>query len=149
MATQEDLKTAFDWAMGQTQQGVVFMENDLRAHANPTRMNAIRQAATVLAQQMTSLCPACGSVGFWVRDREAGSAVSLLWPTHFLACGQAMDLQTVWSPPGSSNGGLCLGRSTHMQRLQPLSLLPGDQGMSRASRNPVAVPRLPSEALPR
>ena len=72
LATQEDLKTAFDWAMGQTQQGVVFMENDLRAHANPTRMNAIRQAATVLAQQMTSLCPACGSVGFWVRDVKRG-----------------------------------------------------------------------------
>ena len=68
IASPEALRAAFDWAKGISHEGVVFIENDLRAHANPTRMQTILQATTVLAQQMNSCCPQCGSVGFWVRD---------------------------------------------------------------------------------
>ncbi|PZP54844.1 MAG: hypothetical protein DI596_12250, partial [Azospira oryzae] len=42
------------------------------AHANPTRMANIRLAAEELAKKLCSLCPACGTPGFWVLERVLG-----------------------------------------------------------------------------
>ena len=49
--------------------GQAFLENDLRAHAHPTRMDVIRLAAADLAAKLNSLCPACGMPGFQVVER--------------------------------------------------------------------------------
>jgi len=68
----ESLKEAFDWATSLSKEGAVFVENDLRAHTNPTRMANILKATQDLSRKMNSLCPACGSPGFWVTERIKG-----------------------------------------------------------------------------
>jgi len=67
-----DLRVAFDQAREESVNGRVFLENDLRADANPTRMALIRQAAEDLAARLCSHCPACGAPGFRSIERIAG-----------------------------------------------------------------------------
>ena len=42
----------------------VFLETDLRAHRNPTRMDQIKKVAEVLAQRLETLCTKCSAYGF-------------------------------------------------------------------------------------
>ncbi|MBW8371180.1 MAG: hypothetical protein K0M66_09435 [Thiobacillus sp.] len=72
IATWAALEAAFLRARAQADNGQVFMENDLRAHAHPTRMDVIRLAAADLAAKLNSLCPACGTPGFQVMERLSG-----------------------------------------------------------------------------
>lgn len=67
-----NLKDAFEWAKSLSAKGIVYVENDLRAFANPTRMENIRKATINLANKMTSLCPQCHAPGFWVNDIQRG-----------------------------------------------------------------------------
>ena len=69
LASWAALEAAFKQARGEAENGQAFLENDLRAHAHPTRMEVIRLAAADLAAKLNSLCPACGTPGFWVVDR--------------------------------------------------------------------------------
>jgi len=72
IATWAALEAAFYRARGQAENGRAFLENDLRAHAHPTRMEVIRLAAEDLAAKLNSFCPACGAPGFWVVERLRG-----------------------------------------------------------------------------
>ncbi len=67
-----ELEVAFAWAQAQSASGQVFLETDLRAHANPTRMEMIRLAAEDLAARLQSLCPACNMPGFGLVEHIAG-----------------------------------------------------------------------------
>jgi len=66
------LGVAFAEALEQSKTGKVFVESDLRAHMNPTRMVLIGQATQDLIRRMKSLCPRCQSPGFWVVERILG-----------------------------------------------------------------------------
>lgn len=66
------LRAGFDQCVGQASNGRVFVELDLRAFANPTRMARIAEAARDLLQRLQSNCPACGMPGYWVTRRIAG-----------------------------------------------------------------------------
>lgn len=44
--------------------GAAVVANDLRAHANPTRLRAIRLAADALAARLASTCPRCARPGW-------------------------------------------------------------------------------------
>ena len=66
------LKEAFEWAKALSSTGAVYVENDLRAFANPTRMENIRKATIDLAKKMSSLCPQCQTPGYWVKDIQRG-----------------------------------------------------------------------------
>ncbi len=66
------LKDAFEWAKTLSSKGIVYAENDLRAFANPTRMENIRKATIDLTEKMKSLCPKCQTPGFWVKDIQRG-----------------------------------------------------------------------------
>ncbi|KAF0124512.1 MAG: hypothetical protein FD189_2538 [Elusimicrobia bacterium] len=66
------LKDAFDGALAEADNGLVFLENDLRAHMHPSRRVTIRLAARDLARRIRSLCPACGLPGFWLVERLPG-----------------------------------------------------------------------------
>lgn len=68
----ESLKEAFEWATSLSKKGNVFVENDLRAHTNPTRMANILKATQDLSRKMNSLCPECESPGFSVTERKKG-----------------------------------------------------------------------------
>lgn len=71
IATWLELETAFAWALAASASGRVFVETDMRADANPTRMDNIRLAAEDLANKLCSLCPACGTPAFWIVERVA------------------------------------------------------------------------------
>lgn len=74
IATWAELEVAFVWARDQSASGLVFVETDVRANANPMRMENIRLAAEDRAKKLCSLCPACGTSGFWMVERVAGLA---------------------------------------------------------------------------
>lgn len=60
----DDLQDAVKWALASSQEGKAFIETDMRAFANPSRMLIIGQAAQTLVQKLLTLCPACGTPGF-------------------------------------------------------------------------------------
>ena len=64
LADWASLQNAVTWALNSAPNRRAFMETDMRAFANPTRMENIRLAAEDLALRLTSLCPACGVPGF-------------------------------------------------------------------------------------
>jgi len=67
-----ELGAAFTEALALSKTGKVFVQSDLRAHMNPTRMALIGQATQDLIRRMKSLCPRCQSPGFWVVERITG-----------------------------------------------------------------------------
>lgn len=72
IAAWAELEAVFARALAVSANGRVFVETDVRAHANPTRMHNIRLAAEDLVKKLGSLCPACGTPGFWLVERVAG-----------------------------------------------------------------------------
>ena len=86
-----ELKDAFDWAKSLSSKGIVYVENDLRAFANPTRMENIRKAVIDLANKMNSVCPECNTPGFWITDVKRGLPCKV--------CGLATDeeIAKIWS----------------------------------------------------
>ncbi len=50
----------------------VFLETDMRAHRNPTRMLAIEKATKDLIQRMCRACVKCGTPGFGLAETRAG-----------------------------------------------------------------------------
>lgn len=49
-----------------------FIETDLRAHVNPTRMEVIRRATEDLIDTIRRRCPNCGTPGFSLKERRPG-----------------------------------------------------------------------------
>lgn len=72
IASWPALNKAFARAKDQASNGLVFLETDVRAFANPTRLQMIGHAAADLAAQLRSPCPACGAPGFWTIERVHG-----------------------------------------------------------------------------
>ncbi len=72
IATWPELEVTFTRMQEQSANTMVLLETDMRTHTNPTRMEAIRLAAEDLAQKLRSLCPSCGTPGFWKAERVGG-----------------------------------------------------------------------------
>ena len=68
----DHLRIAFDEAISKSNRQQVFVENDLRAHCNPTRQAMIINAAKNLVERLQSQCPLCQHPDFWVSRREDG-----------------------------------------------------------------------------
>ena len=68
----DSLQSAYKEALRQSDNGLVFVETDVRAHTNPTRMAMIKMAAEDLANKLGCLCPACTSPGFAAVDAIRG-----------------------------------------------------------------------------
>lgn len=64
LSNWDSLRDAVNWALATSPDCQAFIETDMRAFANPTRMQNIRCAAETLIQKLQSLCPACGAPGF-------------------------------------------------------------------------------------
>jgi hypothetical protein len=64
--------------------GEVWVETDLRAHHNPTRMRAIAAAAREFASELATPCPRCAAAHFRVARSLAGLPCS--------ACGEPTEL---------------------------------------------------------
>jgi hypothetical protein len=67
-----ELNRALKWAKNKSTTGRVFIENDLRAFANPTRMQNIHSASINLGEKLNSFCPNCGIPGFWLTKVISG-----------------------------------------------------------------------------
>ncbi len=72
IADREQLKACFNECIAMARNQQVFVETDLRACANPSRMRHIEQAASDLLARLQSACPACDTPGYWVSERQAG-----------------------------------------------------------------------------
>jgi len=68
----DKLKEVFDFCMSKAREGTVFLETDMRAHANPTRMKNIEKATQDLISKLLSFCPDCGAPGFVVNEKIKG-----------------------------------------------------------------------------
>jgi hypothetical protein len=68
----EQLRDAVRWGLTRASAGELFLETDMRAHANPTRMRNIQKAAADLARKMRRQCPRCGTPGFSVTGKVRG-----------------------------------------------------------------------------
>jgi hypothetical protein len=85
--TLDNLTFAYIEAQQQSANGKVFVENDLRAFANPTRQHLIAQATEDLARKILSLCPQCGVPGYWKYTTDSGFLLSTFdSPKHLPAC---------------------------------------------------------------
>lgn len=52
--------------------GAAYVETDMRAHFNPTRMKVIEKAAVKLLKAVESICPNCETPGFIVTEARSG-----------------------------------------------------------------------------
>ncbi|WP_017302395.1 DUF6671 family protein [Nodosilinea nodulosa] len=97
-------------ALDQSPEPKIYLETDMRALYNPTRMGVIAQAAEDLVRAIAQGCPACSCPGFSVVKQFPGLPCSL--------CGTPTLLT--------------LARLHRCQRCQFEQRLPGDHGFSAA-----------------
>lgn len=81
---KDTLQQAFIECQGQSEDGKVWAETDMRAHLNPTRMSVIAELAGKLADRLAFPCPACELPGWGVVDSVKG--LPCTW------CGSATEL---------------------------------------------------------
>ena len=70
ITTEEQLNQAFTALI--LQYGTAYVETDMRAMYNPTRMKVIEKATVKLMEKIKSLCPKCETPGFGIVDRKEG-----------------------------------------------------------------------------
>ena len=68
----DKLKDSFHWCLTKSRSGNVFIETDMRAHANPTRMKNIEKATQDLILKLMNFCPECGAPGFIMKEAIKG-----------------------------------------------------------------------------
>lgn len=84
ISSYKDLEEKVSYLLNKFFVKKVYLETDLRAHANPTRMKNIEQAAVDLIKNIKSACPECATPGFAVIDVVRGLPCG--------GCGQKTDL---------------------------------------------------------
>ena len=72
ITTWAELEAIFFRALAESTNGRAFIETDVRAHANPTRMERIGQAARDLTCKLCTLCPTCDAPGFQITAHIPG-----------------------------------------------------------------------------
>jgi len=86
--------------------GKAFLETDMRAMHNPTRMKVIEKATIKLANKINSLCPCCYTPGFGVTDGKPGLPCELCnLPTrstlsHIYTCQKCIYIKEEKYPNG-------------------------------------------------
>lgn len=72
--------------------GSAWVETDMRAHLNPTRMNVIEEVTHLLLQKIQSACPSCTAPGFSVTKSISGlqcdwcNSPTLSTKSHLYSC---------------------------------------------------------------
>lgn len=66
IGTLVELKSAILLLAGQSKDGKVLLQSDLRAHCSPSRQQNIKRAAELLAARINSPCPKCQCPGWGV-----------------------------------------------------------------------------------
>ncbi len=87
-------------------EGSGFVETDMRAMYNPSRMQVIRETAELLIQKLNYFCPSCQLPGFAVTAAEPGLPCSLCGTpssaalAHLLVCNHCQHQEKVDFPHG-------------------------------------------------
>jgi hypothetical protein len=68
----EELKRVVEANLSKWFRKSCFLETDMRAHRNPTRMKAIGEAGEMLVENILSLCDECSTPGFSVKEVVPG-----------------------------------------------------------------------------
>ncbi len=84
ISSYEELEEKVSYLLSKFLVHKVYLETDLRAHANPLRMKNIGLAAEDLIKNIKSTCPECATPGFVIVDTVRGLPCQL--------CGQETDL---------------------------------------------------------
>lgn len=80
--TEDDIKRSFERLQRLPIPGPLYIETDMRAHRNPTRMQNIMAATEDLIANCRSLCTACHTPGFVPVEPAYGAICRLCeWPT--------------------------------------------------------------------
>lgn len=72
LATIHDVQQAILNALMSSPEGKAILSTDMRAHRNPTRMKIIEKAGAKLVEMILSLCPACSTPGFSIKNINVG-----------------------------------------------------------------------------
>ncbi|BAY46533.1 hypothetical protein SAMD00079811_41450 [Scytonema sp. HK-05] len=70
--TTEELVEAIEFALNSSEDGKVYIETDMRALYNPTRMKNIAKATHDLVRKLNNACPNCSCPGFELVQRKKG-----------------------------------------------------------------------------
>ena len=92
-----------------------FVEADMRAHRNPTRMKAIEAATRDLVRSHKCRCPVCARPGFEVTNNMPGSPRG---KCGYTALGGETEILTCWGC------GHCLERAAEKPSVAPIKCLP-------------------------
>ncbi len=68
----EKLESSFNECIKKSEKGLVFVETDMRAHANPMRMQNIKKATENLVDKLLVFCPKCNAFGFEIKETVYG-----------------------------------------------------------------------------
>jgi hypothetical protein len=60
----QELEDAFKECIRYSQDGIVWIETDMRANFNPSRMNVIGELATKISHRLKTKCPSCNNPGW-------------------------------------------------------------------------------------
>jgi hypothetical protein len=82
--SREELARWMAIAAQRSEHGMAWLETDMRAHCNPTRMASIRRLAFQLVRRITASCPACAAPGWGLVRTIGGLPCS--------RCGSATEL---------------------------------------------------------
>jgi DNA-directed RNA polymerase subunit RPC12/RpoP len=72
ITTTEQLLEAVQFALSNSENGKVYIETDMRALYNPTRMKNITKATHDLVSKLNSACPNCSCPGFGLVQKRKG-----------------------------------------------------------------------------
>jgi hypothetical protein len=72
ITTEKELVDVVNKMLGGLFTKQIYIETDMRAHKNPTRMKAIEQATLDLIKNIQSICPKCETPGFAITDVKEG-----------------------------------------------------------------------------
>lgn len=70
--SQDLLEEAYTECLKHSDDGKVWVETDMRAQFNPSRMEVIRELAAKLADRLATLCPKCSTPGWGIVRVEKG-----------------------------------------------------------------------------
>ncbi|MDP3371270.1 MAG: hypothetical protein Q8S21_00005 [Candidatus Paracaedibacteraceae bacterium] len=70
--SQQELEESFEECMKQAANGRIWVETDMRAQFNPSRMAVIKELAENFADRLASHCPACETPGWGKVRAESG-----------------------------------------------------------------------------
>ncbi|ERJ12705.1 DUF6671 family protein [Haloplasma contractile] len=77
ITTEKGLTDAVEYALKKSKNGTIFIETDMRALYNPSRMKNIESATHNLIKNIYNICPDCKTPGFTVVENKKGLPCSL------------------------------------------------------------------------